>query len=593
MARHQKKKKQDEEKEPAWRTGWNLAGSHQMLRYVSARVYPSVDTNLSGARLAVVDRGGNIRVNVSQRASVTDWQMTFIHLLLHLGYGHHEMPASVDSEAWNLAADIVVREMSYQFRTMPENLPTMRNSILRTDEVERLLGSKQLDEYKHMGHSDIVKDQRKTFGPHLEAAGWQSLLAQGMREMAADAIDEVASQHFDRSEKTKTRAHRLLAWFMANYPLLSSLASGFELVEDEQVCRTMSISIAAVEPSRRRIYLNPGAGLTEEEWRFVIAHEILHVALMHEQRREGRDPYIWNVSCDYLIDNWLVEMKIGHLPTVGVLYDPALAGLSSEEIYARLTTDLRRAKKLRSLRGQGLSDIVYGPEEWWKQNEGVRSDEWVRGALMRGLDLHHRSKMRGTVPAGLLDEIEAICQPPIPWDAQMAEWFQAHFPPRQIARSYARASRRQSATPDIVRPGRMPRDPNAAAYVFAVVIDTSASMSAHDLGQALGSIVSYSGAHEVDGIRVINCDAAAYDEGWLLPEELTGRVELHGGGGTILQPALDLIERLKDLPDDAPVMILTDGLYEDHLRCPREHCYVLPKDGWLLYPTDGPVFRMD
>ena len=42
-----------------------------------------------------------------------------------------------------------------------------------------------------------------------------------------------------------------------------------------------------------------------------MAHEMLHAALRHGTRRQGRDPYIWNVACDYVINGWLVEMGVG------------------------------------------------------------------------------------------------------------------------------------------------------------------------------------------------------------------------------------------------------------------------------------------
>src|SRR5208283_4093572 len=94
----------------------------------------------------------------------------------------------------------------YQGRQqLPEGLPKLKNSILRAREVERFMNTKALSEYSNMGVSDIVRDEAKTYGSarRLDAAGWQSLLAQGMRDAAADAIDEVASQSFDRGGKAK------------------------------------------------------------------------------------------------------------------------------------------------------------------------------------------------------------------------------------------------------------------------------------------------------------------------------------------------------------------------------------------------------
>ena len=50
------------------------------------------------------------------------------------------------------------------------------------------------------------------------------------------------------------------------------------------------------------IYVNPLAGLSETEWRFVLAHEMLHAALRHGDRVGARDPYLWNVAADYVIN---------------------------------------------------------------------------------------------------------------------------------------------------------------------------------------------------------------------------------------------------------------------------------------------------
>jgi len=96
-------------------------------------------------------------------------------------------------------------------------------------------------------------------------------------------------------------------------------------------------------------------GRDERECRFVMAHELLHVGLRHQARRQGRDPFLWNAACDYVINAWLMEMQLGDLPAVGALYDPELKGLSAEAIYDRIVTDLRRYRKLATLRGVGLA----------------------------------------------------------------------------------------------------------------------------------------------------------------------------------------------------------------------------------------------
>jgi predicted metal-dependent peptidase len=76
-----------------------------------------------------------------------------------------------------------------------------------------------------------------------------------------------------------------------------------------------------------------------------------------------------------------------------------------------------------------------------------------------------------------------------------------------------------------------------------VVLDTSGSMDRVLPGKALGAIASYSQARDVPAARVVYCDAAAYDAGYIPVEDIGGRVQVRGRGGTLLQPGVDLLER--------------------------------------------------
>ena len=94
---------------------------------------------------------------------------------------------------------------------------------------------------------------------------------------------------------------------------------------------------------------------------------------------------------------------------------------------------------------------------------------------------------------------------------------------------------------------------------IVLALDTSGSMSPELLGMALGSIASYGAAREVPLVRVIFCDARAYDAGYLAPEEIAGRVQVKGRGGTILQPGIDLLEQAKDFPNNVRSLLSRTG----------------------------------
>ena len=114
-----------------------------------------------------------------------------------------------------------------------------------------------------------------------------------------------------------------------------SIAAAFRMKEDSLLCQRNEIQIAAVDAEAGELYINPACALSEEEWKFVLTHEFFHVGLQHHKRNQGRNPYLWNVACDYVINGWLLEMQVGEMPD-GVFFDPEFSGQSAEEIYDRI-----------------------------------------------------------------------------------------------------------------------------------------------------------------------------------------------------------------------------------------------------------------
>ena len=548
---------------------------------------------------------GRVHLHPTRRASPEEWTWTIAHSLLHLGFGHvHPGPGSGRcDQAYNVAACLAVNRflLTLKVGRVPDGIladPALPNWIgpsHLTAGQEHLLAAELRargvpNELRAVGTApdgDIPRD-----GPRDTKADWDRRLAEGLEAAVAAALavagGEVATLHRGKPRVTAWGAS--LRWFVSNYPLLGALASGLRLVEKADVCKRMDIAIAAVSPVAGELYVNPDVRLTPEERRFVIGHELLHAGLRHDTRSGGRDPYLWNVACDYVINGWLAEMAVGHLPD-GVLYDLSLKGLSAEHVYDRIATDLRRARKLRTLRGTGAPDILPGRLPDADEREGaVDLDEFYRRALAAGLELH-RCAVRGLVPAGLVEAINALAHPPIPWDVELARWFDDHFPALERQRTYARLSRRQSATPDIPRPALHLPDALVARRTFGVVLDTSGSMDRVLLAKTLGAIASYAETRDVAAVRVVFCDAAAYDAGYLAPYEIAGRVRVKGRGGTILQPGVDLIEHAQDFPDDGPILVITDG-YCDPVRIRRDHAWLIPAGARLPVVPRGPVFRV-
>jgi predicted metal-dependent peptidase len=588
----------------------SLAHEHPLLGPMLARasVIRNPEAPYPREGWATVTREGRIYVHAKRIGEPREWLYVLGHCVLHLGFGHfqqrfqqREWDLACECVVWNFLFTLKLGEPPEFLRALPKlgdpELPARTEDGLFRHFCENGIPA-NLPSYSLTGtpFTDMIEATEKrtvTGFVGRKRQSWEEVFGQGLAQAVTRAVEFAGGtkRKSDGSRVNLTLAERARRWFVSSYPLLGALASAFEIIEDPVLCGRMQISVAAVSDYGKEIYINPGAGLSEAECRFVIAHELLHVSLRHSTRCRGRDSYLWNVACDYVINEWLTEMRVGSIPQMGLLLDDELKGLSAEAIYDRIVTDLRRFRRLGTFRGIGLGDILDAPSAgWWNSPEGTDLDSFYRSCLAQGLAYHHE-KGRGLLPAGLIEEIRALNQPAIPWDVELARWLDDHFSPLEQVRTYARPSRRQSSTPDIPRPKYVPRLIDQEARTFGVVLDTSSSMSRILLGESLGAIASYCESRDVLLARVVFCDAVAYDAGYMRPDEIAGRVKILGRGGTILQPGIDLLERADNFPKDGPILIITDGAC-DHFRTARDHAILLPEGRSLPFPARGRVFRL-
>ena len=563
---------------------------------------------------ACVYSDGRIYLNKDVYLEPREWAYVIAHCMLHLAFGHFDaehMPGyfverqdgsrswkvQCSKSIWNTACDIYIVKFLYDIKF---GKPVHENPLLYFPTAlndERKIYQYLMEHNYPEGDtrfSTLASGQMDMIGldKPLEYHGssqnrYVSQFAYALAYSVSDAVGKAGGHSQEGAPNTPAR--RAAAWFIDHYPLLGGVAAHFKMVEDYQFCIKNEISIAAISVSDGEIYVNPSVRYSEEEWRFVLAHEYLHAGLGHQERARGRDCYLWNVACDFVINGWLHDMQIGVMPMDGLLYDEKLCNLSAEEVYDRIITNLRTYSKLGTFRGYGKGDIMDGSAKGRTAGNATDIDEFCKSALQQGLEFH-QSQGRGMVPAGLIEEIRALAMPPVPWDVKLANWFDLFFEPLEKYRSYARPSRRQASTPDIPRPRYQVNEVLADSRTFGVVIDTSGSMDAAMIGKALGAVASYSAAHDVPFARVVFCDAQAYDAGYLSPDDIAGRVCVKGRGGTVLQPGIDLLEKARDFPRDGPILVITDGMIEERIAIKHEHAWLLPQGNRLPFRTRRPVF---
>ena len=116
-------------------------------------------------------------------------------------------------------------------------------------------------------------------------------------------------------------------------PFFGSLALFLEQVLDEQVVTACT--------DGREVRFNPTfvESLAPAELDAVMIHEILHAALLHIPRRRERDPHLWNVAADIVVNGIILKQK-GLLLPLNPCIDASLENYEVEEVYEIL---LKRA----------------------------------------------------------------------------------------------------------------------------------------------------------------------------------------------------------------------------------------------------------
>ena len=122
---------------------------------------------------------------------------------------------------------------------------------------------------------------------------------------------------------------------LINQQFYGNLATRLKLVDGSKWCKT-----AATDG--RNLYYNREfiKSLTPKQLIFLLSHEVLHCVFEHIGRRGGRDPKIWNMANDYIVNytlmNSIVKAKNAEMPAEGLYSEKYTDEMTSEEVYRLL-----------------------------------------------------------------------------------------------------------------------------------------------------------------------------------------------------------------------------------------------------------------
>ncbi len=153
---------------------------------------------------------------------------------------------------------------------------------------------------------------------------------------------------------------------------------------------------------------------------FLVSHEVLHCIFNHLGRRGSREPKIYNMAADYVINAALVDSEM-KMPDVG-LYDKKYFNWTAEDVYDELI------KNSEDGGGGSMMDLHPGDPGYPgdEDGEGMTEDE------LRKLEDEWKDNLiqaaqacAGNVPAGLSRLIKDITEPKMDWKQMLQMHLQA------------------------------------------------------------------------------------------------------------------------------------------------------------------------
>ena len=179
----------------------------------------------------------------------------------------------------------------------------------------------------------------------------------------------------------------------------------------------------------RNIYFNREffTPLTVKQVEFVIAHEILHAVFDHMSRREGRDPKVFNIACDYAVNGQIVRDRIGdyNLPDIKIFHDPKYYGWSAEQVYDEIYEkyDEEQLAALGQMLDEHLDPENGGgnsqPKYTKEQLKEIRDE--MREAVMQAA----QAAGAGNVPASIARMIKELTEPKMNWREMLRQQIQS------------------------------------------------------------------------------------------------------------------------------------------------------------------------
>ena len=371
-------------------------------------------------------------------------------------------------------------------------------------------------------------------------------------------------------------------------------------------------SVPTAGTTGKMIYWNP-VFVNEHDLfglRFFMGHEALHSWYFHTKRRGSRNPKLWNIAIDYIVNQVLMDdltsrgcnpdeklkASMGQFCSLKHLEDMIVNKKIPQELGdhwfygdSKIAANLRTPEKLYDYIHALLKDNNYLPDDLEENclDSHMPIEETEKETIKRMLYASQCAKqMAGSVPGGLEEELGELIKPKIRWQDSINLKINNVF---QNKNDWTRFRSRPMFC------GLLDPKKRGVGSTFCCCLDSSGSMSSEDFIYGVSQLQGLSG--KSNG-HIVNCDAQCYWEDLVklndCKKENLKNIKIKGRSGTQLSSFFSEYE--KNVGECDFLIVITDGYLCDidisEMRNPGIPVYWLITSTCNFKPPFGKLFNL-
>lgn len=308
--------------------------------------------------------------------------------------------------------------------------------------------------------------------------------------------------------------------------------------------------------------------MTFDEVVFGMGHEVLHCVYDHmdKVRLGNRDPRLWNVANDYVINADLIEAKIGEqIKLVDICFDWKYRGKMSEEIYDDLFQ--KAVNEGRVINVEAFDEHIYREEgddegaggEGEDGNDGSKGPvrytqaekDQIKQEFQNAVIQSAKAAGAGNLPGGVKRLIDKLLNPQLSWRELLPMQIQSVI---KSDYTYMRPSRK-GMDAGFYMPG-MDRE---QTIDLAIAIDTSGSIDNDMLTDFLSEVHGIMSQFNDFKIHIWCFDTSIHNPVVITADTATDLLnyEIGGGGGTDFDVNFEYMKEQGIVPKK--FIMFTDG----------------------------------